>query len=39
MRPTLFELLAAAILFIALAGMVVAIVVATVPAGGAPTLN
>ena len=39
MRPTLFEMLAAAALVVALTAMVVLIVISTVPAEGAPTLR
>jgi hypothetical protein len=39
MRPTRLELLAAAALFVVLTGMVVAIVVATIPPDGVPTLR
>jgi hypothetical protein len=38
-RPTLFEMLAAALLFVVLAGLVVVIVVSTIPADGVPTLQ
>jgi len=38
-RPSLIEMIAAATLFIVLAGLVVLIVVSTVPAGGPPTLQ
>ena len=39
MRPTLFELLHAAALVVALTAMVVLIVISTVPPEGAPTLR
>ena len=39
MRPTIFEMLAAAVLFVVLAGMVAVIVIATIPPGGVPTLR
>jgi hypothetical protein len=39
MRPPLYQIVAAALLFVALAGMVVAIVLMTVPEGGPPTLH
>jgi hypothetical protein len=39
MRPTRVELVSAALLVVVLAGMVVAIVVATIPADGIPTLR
>jgi hypothetical protein len=39
MRPTRLELLAAVLLFVALAGLVVVIVVATIPTDGIPTLR
>jgi hypothetical protein len=39
MRPTRLEILAAATLVVVLAGMVVAIVAATIPADGIPTLR
>lgn len=39
MRPTKLEMLAAAVLVVVLAGMVVAIVVATIPPDGVPTLK
>jgi hypothetical protein len=39
MRPPLRQILAAAVLVIALAGLVVAIVVLTIPPGGPPTLR
>ena len=39
MRPTFLEMAAAAALFIVLAGMVVIIVVATIPSDGVPTLR
>ena len=38
-RPSLIEMIAAATLVIVLAGLVVFIVVSTVPAGGPPTLH
>jgi hypothetical protein len=38
-RPSRFEIIAAALLFVALAGMVVVIVVSTIPADGVPTLR
>jgi hypothetical protein len=39
MRPTRLELLGAVLLVVVLAGMVVAIVVATIPPDGIPTLR
>lgn len=39
MRPKLSEVIAAALLVIVLAGLVVALVIATVPEGGPPTLH
>ncbi len=39
MRPTILEMLAAAVLFAVLAGMVAVIVLATIPADGIPTLR
>lgn len=39
MRPTIFEMLAAAVLFAVLAGMVAVIVIATIPHDGVPTLR
>jgi len=39
MRPTWIEMLAAAVLFVVLAGMVVVIVLATIPPDGVPTLR
>jgi hypothetical protein len=39
MRPSLVEMLAASLLVIVLAGLVVAIVLGTVPPGGPPTLR
>jgi hypothetical protein len=39
MRPPRRQILYAALLFIALAGLVVAIVVLTIPPGGPPTLQ
>jgi hypothetical protein len=39
MRPPKRQIFAAALLFIALAGLVVAIVVLTIPPGGPPTLQ
>ena len=39
MRPTKLELLSAALLVVILAGMVVFIVAATIPADGIPTLR
>jgi hypothetical protein len=39
MRPPIGQMLAAALLVIGLAGLVVAIVVLTVPPGGPPTLQ
>jgi hypothetical protein len=39
MRPPRIQIIAAAVLFIALAGMVVALVVLTIPPGGPPTLR
>jgi len=39
MRPTAFELLAAAALFVALTAMVVLIVVSAIPPDGVPTLR
>jgi hypothetical protein len=38
-RPTLGEILAAALLVTVLSGLVVLIVLATIPAGGAPALR
>ena len=38
-RPTMFEMVAAALLFIVLAGLVIVIVVATIPPDGVPTLH
>ena len=39
MRPTILEMLAAVALFVVLAGMVVVIIVATIPVDGVPTLR
>jgi hypothetical protein len=39
MRPSLIEMLAAGVLVVVLAGLVVAIVLGTIPAGGPPTLR
>jgi hypothetical protein len=39
MRPPRIQILAAAILFVALAGLVVLLVVLTIPPGGPPTLR
>jgi hypothetical protein len=39
MRPSIVEVLAAALLVLALAGLVVLIVVGAVPEGGPPTLR
>jgi hypothetical protein len=39
MRPSLLEIFAAGLLFVVLAGLVVLIVVSTVPEGGPPTLR
>ena len=39
MRPTASEIIAATVLFLVLTGLVVLLVVATVPEGGPPTLR
>jgi hypothetical protein len=39
MRPSPLEILAAGVLVLVLAGLVVAIVIGTVPPGGPPTLR
>ena len=39
MRPPLYQVVAAVLLFVVLAGLGVAIVVLTIPEGGPPTLQ